>query len=183
MGNFFSALIDQVMSRFKKDARLVVLGLDGAGKTTLLYSLKLGEVLHTVPTIGFNVETVSYKNISFTMFDIGGQDKIRGLWRHYYQNNDAVIYVVDSSDLSRMDMCRDEMWSVLNHEMMRNIPVLVFANKQDMPGALTPSQVAQHMGLHKEAKRAWHVQGSNAIKQDGLYEGLDWLATTLNAKS
>ena len=61
-----------------------MLGLDAAGKTTILYKLKLGEVVSSVPTIGFNVETVEYKNIKFTVWDVGGQDKIRQLWRHYY---------------------------------------------------------------------------------------------------
>ena len=72
-------------------------GLDAAGKTTILYKLKLGEVVTTIPTIGFNVETVEYKNISFTVWDVGGQDKIRPLWRHYYQNTQGIIFVVDST--------------------------------------------------------------------------------------
>ena len=66
-------------------------GLDAAGKTTILYKLKLGEVVTTIPTIGFNVETVEYKNISFTVWDVGGQDKIRPLWRHYFQNTQVSI--------------------------------------------------------------------------------------------
>ena len=68
----------------KKEARLLLLGLDGAGKTTILYKLKLGETTVTIPTIGFNVETVEYKNLTFTMWDVGGQKLIRGLWHHYF---------------------------------------------------------------------------------------------------
>lgn len=75
-----------------------MLGLDGAGKTTILFKLKIGEVVSSIPTIGFNVETVEYKNIKFTVWDVGGQDSIRAMWKHYYQNADALIYVVDSSD-------------------------------------------------------------------------------------
>lgn len=70
----------------------VSVGLDAAGKTTILYKLKLGEVVTTIPTIGFNVETVEYKNISFTVWDVGGQDKIRPLWRHYYTNTQVTFY-------------------------------------------------------------------------------------------
>jgi ADP-ribosylation factor protein 1 len=75
-----------------------MLGLDGAGKTTILFKLKLGEVVSSIPTIGFNVETVEYKNCKFIVWDVGGQDSIRAMWQHYYQNADALIYVVDSSD-------------------------------------------------------------------------------------
>ena len=75
-----------------------MLGLDAAGKTTILYRLQLGEDVHSIPTIGFNVETVNYKNISFTIWDVGGQDRLRKLWRHYYKDNDALIFVIDSAD-------------------------------------------------------------------------------------
>ena len=67
---------------FSRPTRILLLGLDAAGKTSVLYKLKLGEIVTTIPTIGFNVETVEYKNISFTVWDVGGQDKIRPLWRH-----------------------------------------------------------------------------------------------------
>jgi ADP-ribosylation factor protein 1 len=87
----------------KKEMRILMVGLDAAGKTTILYKLKLGEVVTTIPTIGFNVETVEYKNISFTVWDVGGQDKIRPLWRHYYQNTQGLIFVVDSNDRDRID--------------------------------------------------------------------------------
>merc|ERR1719323_1523103 len=77
-----------------KEYRILMVGLDASGKTTILYKLHLGEVINSVPTIGFNVETVEYKNITFTLWDVGGQDKIRPLWRHYYKGTDAIIFVV-----------------------------------------------------------------------------------------
>ena len=67
-----------------KEMRLLMLGLDAAGKTTILYKLKLGQDVTTIPTVGFNVETVTYKNVKFNVWDVGGQDKIRPLWRHYF---------------------------------------------------------------------------------------------------
>lgn len=85
-----------------KEVRVLILGLDNAGKTTILYKLQIGEVVTTVPTIGFNVETVTYKNLRFQVWDLGGQTSIRPYWRCYYQNTNAVIYVVDSSDPERM---------------------------------------------------------------------------------
>jgi GTPase SAR1 family protein len=78
--------------------RILILGLDGAGKTTILYRLQAGEVVTTIPTIGFNVETVTYKNLKFQVWDLGGQTSIRPYWRCYYTNTDAIIYVVDSAD-------------------------------------------------------------------------------------
>ena len=87
MGLTFTKLFAKL--GYKKEMRILMVGLDAAGKTTILYKLKLGEIVPTIPTIGFNVETVEYKNISFTVWDVGGQDKIRPLWRHYFQNTEV----------------------------------------------------------------------------------------------
>src|SRR6202044_2904207 len=95
MGNVFANLFKGLFG--KKEVRVLMVGLDAAGKTTILYKLKLGEVVQTIPTIGFNVETVEYKNISFTVWDVRGQSKIL-LWKHYFQNTKGVIFVVDSTD-------------------------------------------------------------------------------------
>merc|ERR1711965_421555 len=102
----------------KKEMRIVMVGLDAAGKTTVLYNLKLGEVVTTMPTIGFNVETVEYKNISFTVWDVGGQDKIRKLWRYYYENTQGLTFVVDSSDRDRIEDAREELTKILNEDEM-----------------------------------------------------------------
>ncbi|ETW16931.1 ADP-ribosylation factor 1 [Plasmodium falciparum Santa Lucia] len=101
MGLYVSRLFNRLFQ--KKDVRILMVGLDAAGKTTILYKVKLGEVVTTIPTIGFNVETVEFRNISFTVWDVGGQDKIRPLWRHYYSNTDGLIFVVDSNDRERID--------------------------------------------------------------------------------
>merc|ERR1711865_1146300 len=126
----------------------VMVGLDAAGKTTVLYKLKLGEVLTTVPTIGFNVETVEYKSIRFTVWDIGGQDKIRKLWRYYYQGTDGAIFIIDSSDRDRIEDAREELFRMLNNDEMRDAVLLVFANKQDLPGAMDSSEMADKLGLN-----------------------------------
>eukprot|EP00362_Geleiidae_sp_MMETSP1317_P001136 CAMPEP_0201281422 /NCGR_PEP_ID=MMETSP1317-20130820/2708_1 /ASSEMBLY_ACC=CAM_ASM_000770 /TAXON_ID=187299 /ORGANISM="Undescribed Undescribed, Strain Undescribed" /LENGTH=136 /DNA_ID=CAMNT_0047591173 /DNA_START=19 /DNA_END=425 /DNA_ORIENTATION=+ len=120
----------------KKEMRILMVGLDAAGKTTILYKLKLGEVVTTIPTIGFNVENVEYKNISFTVWDVGGQDKIRPLWRYYYQNTQGLIFVVDSNDRERTEDAKDELLRMLQEDELRNSVVLVFANKQDLPNAM-----------------------------------------------
>merc|ERR1712078_63437 len=92
---------------------------------------KLGEVVTTIPTIGFNVEEVEYKNISFTVWDIGGQDKIRKLWRYYYHGTDGAIFVVDANDRDRIEDAREELYKMINEEEMRDAAVLVFANNHD----------------------------------------------------
>merc|ERR1712125_126715 len=144
-----------------REMRILMVGLDAAGKTTILYKLKLGEVVTTIPTIGFNVETVEYKNISFTVWDVGGQDKIRPLWRHYYQNTQGLIFVVDSNDSDRIDAARDEMHRMLNEDELRDAVLLVFANKHGLHGL-------------RPAYRQWYIQACCATTGDGLYEGLDW---------
>ena len=106
-----------------------MVGLDAAGKTTILYKLKLGEVVTTIPTIGFNVETVEYKNISFTVWDVGGQDKIRLLWRHYYQNTQGIIFVVDSNDRERVDDAKEELHRMLGEDELKDAVLLIMANK------------------------------------------------------
>eukprot|EP00470_Lotharella_oceanica_P015251 CAMPEP_0170182778 /NCGR_PEP_ID=MMETSP0040_2-20121228/28823_1 /TAXON_ID=641309 /ORGANISM="Lotharella oceanica, Strain CCMP622" /LENGTH=169 /DNA_ID=CAMNT_0010428321 /DNA_START=216 /DNA_END=725 /DNA_ORIENTATION=- len=160
-----------------------MIGLDAAGKTTVLYKLKLGEIVHTVPTIGFNVERVEHKNLTFQVWDIGGQDKIRKLWRHYYENTDAVIFVVDSSDRERLPMATTELEKTLAFDELQKASLLVFANKQDLPKALPTQAIADGLGLEKmKSGRSWFVQGASATAGEGLREGMDWLAKTLKRR-
>nr|XP_012422294.1 PREDICTED: ADP-ribosylation factor 1-like [Odobenus rosmarus divergens] len=77
---------------------ILMVGPDAVGKTTILYKLKLGETVTTVPTRGFTVETVEDKTISFTVWDMGSQDKIQPLWRHCFQNTQGLIFVVGGND-------------------------------------------------------------------------------------
>jgi ADP-ribosylation factor 1/2 len=178
MGLAFSQMFDRWFG--KKELRILMVGLDAAGKTTILYKLKLGEVVTTIPTIGFNVETVEYKKISFTVWDVGGQDKIRPLWRHYYQNTHGLIFVVDSNDRDRIENAKEELQRMLNEEELRDAVVLVFANKQDLPNAMSVSEITDKLGLQAMRHRQWFVQSTCATTGDGLYEGLDWLSRTLN---
>uniref|UniRef100_A0A8B9DI35 ADP-ribosylation factor n=1 Tax=Anser cygnoides TaxID=8845 RepID=A0A8B9DI35_ANSCY len=158
------------------------LGLDAAGKTTILYKLKLGEIVTTIPTIGFNVETVEYKNICFTVWDVGGQDKIRPLWRHYFQNTQGLIFVVDSNDRERVQESADELQKMLQEDELRDAVLLVFANKQDMPNAMAVSELTDKLGLQTLRSRTWYVQATCATQGTGLYDGLDWLSHELSKR-
>ncbi len=178
MGIHFSKAFQRLFG--KKDVRILMVGLDAAGKTTILYKLKLGEIVTTIPTIGFNVETVEYKNISFTVWDVGGQDKIRPLWRHYYQNTQGIIFVVDSNDQDRIGEARDELHRMLNEDELREACVLIFANKQDLPNAMQAATITDKLGLNSLRQRTWFMQSTCATTGDGLYEGLDWLSSTLD---
>ncbi|KAJ5677030.1 hypothetical protein N7523_004929 [Penicillium sp. IBT 18751x] len=177
MGITFSRLFDRLWGR--KEMRILMVGLDAAGKTTILYKLKLGEIVTTIPTIGFNVETVEYKNIQFTVWDVGGQDKIRPLWRHYFQNTQGIIFVVDSNDRDRIVEAREELQRMLNEDELRDALLLVFANKQDLPNAMSPAEITSQLGLQSLTRRAWFIQSTCATTGDGLYEGLEWLADAL----
>eukprot|EP01134_Creolimax_fragrantissima_P007637 CFRG7637T1 len=178
MGLYISRVFTQLLG--SKEMRILMVGLDAAGKTTILYKLKLGEVVTTIPTIGFNVETVEYKNISFTVWDVGGQDKIRPLWRHYFQNTQGLIYVVDSNDRERIEESREELSRMLAEDELRDSVLLVFANKQDLPSAVPVSELTDLLGLQGLSNRQWYIQASCATSGDGLYEGLDWLSGQLS---
>ncbi|XP_027058879.1 ADP-ribosylation factor 4 [Pocillopora damicornis] len=177
MGLTISSLFSRLFG--KVPMRILMVGLDAAGKTTILYKLKLGEIVTTIPTIGFNVETVEYKNISFTVWDVGGQDKIRPLWRHYFTNTQGLIFVVDSNDRERIAEANDELQKMLQEEELSDAILLVFANKQDLPNAYTTSEITEKLGLHSVKSRKWYVQGTCATQGTGLYEGLDWLSNEL----
>merc|ERR1711934_307582 len=177
MGLTFTKLFAKL--GYKKEMRILMVGLDNAGKTTVLYKLKLGEVVTTIPTIGFNVETVEYKNISFTVWDVGGQTKIHPLWRHYFQNTQGLIFVVDSNDRDRIHETKDELHKMLNEDDLRDAVLLVFANKQDLPNAMNAAEITDKLGLHALKQRHWYIQAAIATSGEGLYEGLDWLQANI----
>jgi small GTP-binding protein len=175
-----------------KEYRLLFIALDAAGKTTILYKLKLGEVVTTIPTIGFNVETVNYKGMNFTIWDVGGCDKIRPLWRHYYQNTQGLIFVIDSNDRDRLCAPKgeEEGWNsakglfieTLRDKELLDTKVLIFLNKQDLPGAISVEEFKERFQFDRLFQpdgpippHQYRIQPCCATTGDGLYEGLDWL--------
>ncbi len=177
MGGKLSTLWKLMFS--KRDVRVAMIGLDAAGKTTVLGQLKFGETQTTIPTIGFNVDTVEYKNLKMNVYDVGGQERLRPLWRHYYTNCDAIIFVVDSADRERIKVAAAELHNALSDDQLRHASVLVYANKQDMPNAVPPSELQELLKLRDLRSRKWFVQGATATNGRGLFEGLDWLSENL----
>ncbi|QRW19472.1 ADP-ribosylation factor family [Rhizoctonia solani] len=175
ISSIFSSLSSLASWGKEKDVRILMVGLDSAGKTTILYRLQIGEVVSTIPTIGFNVESVTYKNIKFQVWDLGGQSSIRPYWRCYYANTHAIIYVIDASDHDRLQTSRAELLTMLAEEELKGVP--------DVPGALPPGEISDRLGLAGAEKgREWSVRGSCATKGEGLEEGLDWLVATIQKK-
>jgi ADP-ribosylation factor 6 len=138
----------------------------------ILYKIKMNQDVTTIPTVGFNVETIMMKNTKFNVWDVGGQDKIRPLWRHYYTGTQGLIFVVDSSDRARMTEAKVELRRIMNDDEMTDAILLVFANKQDVPGALKWKEVEQLLELGQYKNRICKVQESVATEGEGLVDGL-----------
>lgn len=182
MGNSVSWL-SSLVGWSKKEIRILILGLDNAGKTTLLYRLKIGEVVTTIPTIGFNVESVTYKNLNFNVWDLGGQTSIRPYWRCYYTNTEAVIFVIDSTDVDRLSTAAEELSAMLNEDELKDAALLVFANKQDQPGAQGAGKISEALRLGELRDRNWSITACSAVDGSGVTEGMDWLQQTLTSDS
>lgn len=157
--------------------RILMLGLDNAGKTTILYKLKLGKTSKTVPTVGFNVETVKHKNVLFAVWDCGGQERIRPLWRHYFTGTNALIYVVDSLDWARLDELKKELMRVISDKELANCLLIVVANKQDVPDAIKPKELIERFDMGSLSGHTWSVIPTIAIDGTGLMETLSWISS------
>jgi ADP-ribosylation factor-like protein 1 len=181
MGMLISSLLGSLFG--SKEVRILILGLDSAGKSTILYKLHSPDaVIHTVPTIGFNVETLHYKNLKFQVWDLGGQTNIRSYWRCYYPNTNGIIFVVDSTDVERLEIAKKELMGLLGEDELKDSVLLVFANKQDLPGALSAADISEAMGLSSIKDHSWFICKTCAVKGEGLHEGLDWLAEQLKQR-
>ena len=141
-------------------------------------TFQIGEVVTTIPTIGFNVESVTYKNLNFNVWDLGGQTSIRPYWRCYYANTAAVIFVVDSTDIERLQTAADELSAMLNEDELKDAALLVFANKQDQPGAKGAGDISQALRLGELRDRNWSIMACSAVSGSGVSEGMDWLVVS-----
>lgn len=174
-----------LLRRLKKDdkeARILVLGLDNAGKTTILKKLSDEDISHIMPTQGFNIKTLARDNFKLNVWDIGGQKSIRPYWRNYFDQTDALVYVIDSADKRRMPETGVELGQLLDEEKLDGIPLLVFANKQDLMNALPASEISTGLNLVTIRDREWQIQACSAKTKEGLQEGLEWLISIINNK-
>mmetsp|Transcript_28800 Transcript_28800/g.46606 ORF Transcript_28800/g.46606 Transcript_28800/m.46606 type:complete len:183 (+) Transcript_28800:170-718(+) len=178
---FFSKLFGGLVSN--KPVRVLCVGLDNSGKSTIIHKLKpkKAALQEVVPTVGFQVEQFAKHNVHFTVFDMSGQGRYRGLWEHYYKDVQGIIYVIDCADKIRMCVAKDELETLLNNPDIAKakVPILFFANKMDIPSSLDAPTCVKLLELDKIMDKPWHIVQTNALTGEGLEEGLNWLSEKL----
>ncbi|CAF1041774.1 unnamed protein product [Adineta steineri] len=169
----------------KREVNVLVVGLDNSGKSSLLNYLRPRETQtdFIAPTVGFNLEHFVCKGLSFTAFDMSGQSRYRTLWGNYYRTTNGIIFVVDSSDKTRILVAREELQQLLSHPDIssRNIPIVFFANKMDIRDALSDVGVSSALGLDGVTNKSWHICSSNALKGEGVADGIEWLSSAIKS--
>uniref|UniRef100_A0A3B4TIF9 ADP-ribosylation factor-like protein 11 n=1 Tax=Seriola dumerili TaxID=41447 RepID=A0A3B4TIF9_SERDU len=151
--------------------QVILMGLDSAGKSTLLSRLLTGQVMETSPTIGFNVGTLDLdKKTSLTVWDVGGQKSMRPNWRYYLDDCQALVFVVDSSDPGRITEAQKALKKVLSDEKLQGVPLMVLANKKDLPNSMTIREISNHLDLPSYTERSWEIQACSALKGLGLQQ-------------
>ena len=178
MGFILSKIIE-FFTKSRNNFKIIILGMQNAGKTTILYRLSLGQLVKTTPTIGSNVEELTYNNVKFQAWDLGGQESNRSLWDVYYMSTDAIVYVIDSQDDEYFEESKAQFHKLLVHPILKNATILIFANKQDLPGAKSINQLIQDYGFDKIKNHIWHIQSCSALKGEGLVTGIKWLSEQL----
>ncbi|KAI8800480.1 ADP-ribosylation factor family-domain-containing protein [Cladochytrium replicatum] len=168
-------IIRKVKAR-EKEIRILMLGLDNAGKTTILKRIN-GEDISTIsPTLGFNIKTFEHNNYKLNVWDVGGQKSIRSYWRNYFEQTDGLVWVVDSADRpDRLEDCRKELHALLLEERLAGASLLILANKQDLPSALTYEQLTKILDLDSIQTHHWHIESCSAVSGTNLLEGMDWI--------
>ncbi|XP_061693451.1 ADP-ribosylation factor-like protein 11 [Syngnathoides biaculeatus] len=165
------------LTQSSKSPQVILMGLDSAGKTTLLARLLSGKVMDTTPTIGFNVGTFDLdKRTSLTVWDVGGQKSMRPNWRFYLDDCKALVFVVDSSDPSRMPEARKALKKVLKEEKLRGIPLMVLSNKVDQPDTMTVQEISDRLGMSNYPQLQWEIQACSALKGMGLHQAFASIA-------
>uniref|UniRef100_A0A8V0Z193 ADP-ribosylation factor-like protein 3 n=1 Tax=Gallus gallus TaxID=9031 RepID=A0A8V0Z193_CHICK len=162
------SILRKLKSTPDQEVRILLLGLDNAGKTTLLKQLASEDISHITPTQGFNIKSVQSQGFKLNVWDIGGQRKIRPYWRNYFENTDILIYVIDSADRKRFEETGQELAELLDEEKLGGVPVLIFANKQDLLTAAPASEIAEGLNLHTIRDRVWQIQSCSALSGEGV---------------
>jgi ADP-ribosylation factor-like protein 3 len=168
------------LKKTDSEARLLVLGLDNSGKTTILKKLSDEDISQISPTQGFNIKSLMHEGFKLNVWDIGGQKSIRPYWRNYYDQTDALIYVIDSADGRRIDETGVELQQLMDEEKLANVPLLVMANKQDLINAKEAGEISELLNLTGCRDRVWHIQGCSAHTGEGLQEAMEWLVSQIN---
>ncbi|EIN10175.1 ARF/SAR [Punctularia strigosozonata HHB-11173 SS5] len=159
----------------EKEMRLLFLGLDNAGKTTILKKINGEDIMSVSPTLGFNIKTFQHGKYTLNIWDVGGQRTLRPYWRNYFEQTDAIVWVVDSSDRFRTQDCKEELHSLLLEDRLAGASLLVFANKQDIGGSMTSAEISDALDLPSIKSHNWKIMSCSAVTGENLTEGLDWV--------
>ncbi|TFK56284.1 GTP-binding protein [Heliocybe sulcata] len=159
----------------EKEMRILFLGLDNAGKTTILKKLNGEDIMSVSPTLGFNIKTFMHGGYTLNIWDVGGQRTLRPYWRNYFEQTDAIVWVVDSTDRSRMRDCRDELHALLLEDRLSGASLLVFANKQDIQGSMSDGEIRAALDLDSIKSHNWRIWPCSAVTGNNLLTGLDWV--------
>jgi len=155
--------------------RFLFLGLDNAGKTTILKKLNGEDITGVSPTLGFNIKTFVHGRYTLSIWDVGGQRTLRPYWRNYFEQTDALVWVVDSGDRLRMGDCKEELHNLLLEDRLAGASLLVFANKQDIQGSMTDQEIEQALDLSGIKSHQWSIVSCSAVTGYNLLEGLNWV--------
>ncbi|KAL9983652.1 hypothetical protein ACROYT_G005856 [Oculina patagonica] len=177
------SLLRKLKSKGDKELKLLFLGLDNAGKTTILKQLASENIEHITPTQGFNIKTVASEGFRLNVWDIGGQRSIRPYWKNYFEQVEALVYVIDSADRKRLEETGLELYELLEEEKLNGVPLLVFANKQDLLSALPPDEISTELTLTNIRDRSWHIQACSAKTGEGIQMGMEWIVKNVRSVS
>lgn len=168
------------LKKTETEHRILLLGLDNAGKTSILKKLADEEITHIMPTQGFNIKSISKEGFKLNVWDIGGQKTIRPYWQQYFDNTDALVYVIDSADKNRVEETGVELNELCDDEKLNAVPVLILANKQDLVNAMTAKEIATALNLVNIRDRQWQINACSAKTGEGLDEAFKWLISTID---
>ncbi|PVF93736.1 putative ADP-ribosylation factor [Serendipita vermifera] len=194
MGGYISRLSHTLSALIRPtEVRIVVIGFSGAAESRC--DRDLAGCWHVQPCLlsswltmycliftGFSIRTAQYKNVIFSMWGMRAETWYRQLGRHYSQNSHGIIYVVDCADIYQMVEAREELQRFISSDNLICAPLLVLANKQDLPNSWSPLKVTDFLGLDNVMDREWYVQATCATQGDGLHEGLEWLTHAIRRR-
>ena len=152
-----------------------MLGFEAAGKASILYQTKIGKLIESIRTIDYNYKVIDYKGLNITFLDYYDHFRVK----LFYEISDGIIFVVDSNEKETFEIARDILLECLNDERLKDAAFLIFANKQDLNGAISPNELTKILEIEKIKNRKWFIQGSSAVNGQGIKEGLDWLTNII----
>eukprot|EP00455_Lapot_gusevi_P023729 TRINITY_DN2462_c0_g3_i1.p1 TRINITY_DN2462_c0_g3~~TRINITY_DN2462_c0_g3_i1.p1 ORF type:complete len:188 (+),score=20.30 TRINITY_DN2462_c0_g3_i1:126-689(+) len=172
-----------------KPKQINILGLDYAGKSHMIYKFQSDpdKIQTVIPTIGLTLETTEHRGLLLYSWDFGGRSRLRPLEKHYYKECEGVVYVLDSTDRETLSNSENPKRSsvhlineILTEDMLLGRPLLIFANKQDLPNCIPLSELIETMGLDKISDRQWKVQPCSVQTGEGLEEGWNWIISQVS---